>query len=245
MNYINLINNFWNKAENSDLTGLDISVYMALLKYCNRLSWLNPFVCHWDIVCQTSKVSKNAYYKSIERLHFLGFIEYTQGKKNTNIKPKIFILELENKEGIIKEQQGNKEGIEKEQQGNLYKLLNIETIKLLNKESVLINEKLNDWIIAEKKERKKVPPKKEITLPSGFLEIWELWLDYRKAKKIKDYAGDKFEQMAIDKLVKLSNNNPTTAKEIITESITNSWTGFFELKNKPNNGTEVKYNRNR
>ena len=113
----------------------------------------------------------------------------------------------------------------------------------IENEDFLIDENLQS-LNTEKKERKKVPPKKEINLPNGFSEIWDLWLEYRKAKKITNYAGDKFEQMAIDKLAKLSNNNPIIAKQIITESITNSWTGFFELKNKPN-GTEVTYNRNR
>ena len=124
MNYIEQINGFWNKSEESDLTGLDIAVYMSLLKYCNRLNWLNPFVCHWDIVCQTSKVSKNAYYKSLERLTDLGFIKSEKGIKNTTQKPKIFILDLTNNKGIIREQKGNNEGIEEEQQGNLYKHLN-------------------------------------------------------------------------------------------------------------------------
>lgn len=89
-------------------------------------------MCHWDIVCQTSKVSKNTYYSSIQRLNDLGFIVYSQGIKNTTTKPKIFILEFENNEGIIKEQRGNKEGTEKEQQGNLYKQLNLETNKHIN-----------------------------------------------------------------------------------------------------------------
>lgn len=124
MNYIEQINGFWNKSEESDLTGLDIAVYMSLLKYCNRLNWLNPFVCHWDIVCQTSKVSKNAYYKSLERLTDLGFIKSEKGIKNTTQKPKIFIIDLTNNKGIIREQKGNNEGIEEEQQGNLYKQLN-------------------------------------------------------------------------------------------------------------------------
>lgn len=132
MNYIEQINGFWNKSEEADLTGLDIAVYMALLKYCNRLNWLNPFVCHWDIVCQTSKVSKNAYYKSLERLNDFGFIKSEKGIKNTNQKPKIFILELKNNQGIIKEQQGNRRGTEEEQQGNLYKHLNNLTNKQVN-----------------------------------------------------------------------------------------------------------------
>jgi len=97
----------------------------------------------------------------------------------------------------------------------------------------------------QEEKRKKVAPKKEINLPSEFIEIWDLWLEYRTAKKIKGYANDKFEQMAIDKLLKFSNSNPIIAKQIINESITNSWTGFFELKNKAKDGTESRPNRNR
>lgn len=140
MNYIEQINGFWNKSENSDLTGLDIAVYMSLLKYCNRLNWLNPFVCHWDIVCQTSKVSKNAYYKSLERLTQLGFIKSEKGIKNTTSKPKVFILDLTNNKGTIKEQRGNNEGTAREQQGNLYKHL---TDKQINSILSFFNELKN------------------------------------------------------------------------------------------------------
>ena len=147
MNYIEQINGFWNKSEESDLTGLDIAVYMSLLKYCNRLNWLNPFVCHWDIVCQTSKVSKNAYYKSLERLTDLGFIKSEKGIKNTNQKPKILILELKNNEGIIKEQKGNNEGTEEEQQGNLYKHLNNKQINnILSFFDKLPKEEIDNYI---------------------------------------------------------------------------------------------------
>ena len=147
MNYIEQINGFWNKSEESDLTGLDIAVYMSLLKYCNRLNWLNPFVCHWDIVCQTSKVSKNAYYKSLERLTDLGFIKSEKGIKNTTQKPKIFILELKNNEGIIREQKGNRKGTEREQQGNIYKHLNNKQINnILSFFDKLPKEEIDNYI---------------------------------------------------------------------------------------------------
>ena len=94
--------------------------------------------------------------------------------------------------------------------------------------NVNVNDNVND--ISFKKETKEI-----LTIPENLKLIWDLWLEYRKAKKIKNYAGAKFEQMAIDKLIKLSQGNPITAKKIIDESITNSWTGFFELKNLNNN----------
>lgn len=129
MNYIEQINNFWAYTEDKDISSIDIAVYFSLLKYCNSLNWLNPFICHWDIVCQVSKVSKNAYYKSLERLEKEGLITYTKGKQNSPVKPKVFILKLKNRKGTIKEQQGNNEGTTREQQGNLDKHINKQTIE--------------------------------------------------------------------------------------------------------------------
>jgi hypothetical protein len=140
MNYIEQINGFWGKAETAEITGNDIAVYMALLKYCNSLNWLNPFICHWEIICQYSKVSKNTYYKSLDTLSKEKFIEYKKGERN-KFSAKIVILKFENNKGTVKEQQGNNRGIEREQleeqQGNLYKPINNETNKPINnKQSV-------------------------------------------------------------------------------------------------------------
>jgi len=96
--------------------------------------------------------------------------------------------------------------------------------------AVNVNDNVNDNDISFKKETKEI-----LIISENLKPIWDLWLEYRKAKKIKNYAGAKFEQMAIDKLIKFSDGNPITAKKIIEESITNSWTGFFELKNLNNN----------
>jgi hypothetical protein len=130
MNYIKQINGFWAKAENADITGIDIAVYMALLKYCNALNWHNPFICHWEIICQYAKVSKNTYYKSIERLAMLGFVEYKKGQRN-KLSPKIVILNFENNKGTIREQREEQhEEQNEEQKGSLYKQVNKKTIKV-------------------------------------------------------------------------------------------------------------------
>lgn len=151
MNYINQINGFWVKAELDNITSIDIAVYMAILKYCNSLNWLNPFICHWDIICQYSKCSKNAFYTSIKRLDSLKYIEYTPGQRN-KLQPKIVVLEFKNNKGTIKEQ--NREQHE-EQKGNLYKQVNNKTIKLINSNYKLVNENLEIWI-------KSTNPKNEI-----------------------------------------------------------------------------------
>ena len=94
-------------------------------------------------------------------------------------------------------------------------------------------------------ERKKVAPKKERneekpTMPEDFIEIWEEWKEYRKAKRSKSYAGLKWEQMAVDKLLELSNKNPTIAKLILKQTYENSYQGFFPLKQNSNGITNTK-----
>jgi len=219
MNYIEQINGFWNKSEDSDLTGLDIAVYMSLLKYCNRLNWLNPFVCHWDIVCQTSKVSKNAYYKSIERLTEFGFINSEKGVKNTNQKPKIFILELKNNEGTIREQKGNNEGTEEEQKGNIYKHLN--------------NKQINNILSFFDK-----LPEEEIDIYISNLKIIDT--DKIDFEKLKDFINKKTGRdfKLVNKQVKgkyLARLKDGYTKQDILDAVSNA------VKNDYHKETEFKY----
>lgn len=226
MNYIEQINNFWAYTEQEDISAVDIAVYFAILKYCNSLSWLNPFICHWEIICQTSKVSKNAYYKSLERLENIGLIKYEKGEKNTLKKPKVFILQLKNKKGIIEEQKGNKEGIEREQngeqKGNLYKQVNLETNKPINNTI--------DYIFEEDK----------------FLTHWNRWKDYKSKEHKFRFKTSISEQASITELYNLSNGDLQNAIKIIDKSIASGWKGFFKLndgyqkENKPKTPNNLK-----
>ena len=164
MNYIEQINGFWALAEEKDFSANDQSTYFALLKYCNRLNWLNPFVCHWDILIQYSKTSKNSFYKSLAKLNDEGVIKFEKGQRNSSKKPKVFILDFKNKKGTIREQQGNKEGTKeeqkREQKGNLYKHINKETIKLINSNAEIINNNLSLWL----NEYKEKPTQNSVSL---------------------------------------------------------------------------------
>lgn len=178
MNYIQQVNGFWAKAETDDLTGNDIAVYFAILKYCNSLNWLNPFICHWHIICQYSKVSKNTYYKCVDRLNQLNYIEFKKGERSKTM-PKMTVLIFENNKGTIREQNGNKEGTKREQEGNLYKLLNYKTIKLIKQNLELVNSKIEHWINSEiKKEDSDV---KKLTKE----EVEEAFIDWFNKKRSK------------------------------------------------------------
>ena len=126
------------------------------------------------------------------------------------------------------------------------------------KEEINFFENLSNWEDVElvkpekEEERKKVAPKKErseeqLKMPDDFIEIWEEWKEYRKAKRFKSYAGLKWEQMAVDKLLELSNKNPTIAKLILKQTYENSYQGFFPLKQNSNgitNTTQSRFSNN-
>lgn len=64
----------------------------------------------------------------------------------------------------------------------------------------------------------------------AFKELIKEWIDYKQ--DIKDmYKSNKSIKACYEKLIKLSNNNISIAREIINNSIANGYKGFFELKN--------------
>lgn len=67
----------------------------------------------------------------------------------------------------------------------------------------------------------------------AFLESFETWMTYKSERK-ESYKSDLSKKTFYNALIKLSNNNPETAKLIIEQSIANNWAGIFELKITPN-----------
>jgi len=70
-------------------------------------------------------------------------------------------------------------------------------------------------------------------VPTEYLDIIKLWLNYKKERK-QMYASQTSLKVMVNRLIKLSHNNPQTAREIIEESIANNYSGFFELKSYKN-----------
>lgn len=91
---------------------------------------------------------------------------------------------------------------------------------------------------------KKVAQKKvsmhELEMPPEFHPIWEEWTQYRKARKFKAYAAEKYEQLAVNKLLELSNKDPAIARQILEQTFANNYQGFFPLKNT-NNGPNQRF----
>jgi hypothetical protein len=104
-------------------------------------------------------------------------------------------------EVTAKEQQSNSKVTSKEQASNTY-----------NKDNNVNKEYKFDFIIDEK-------------LKPIFID----WLEYKKTRK-ESYKTSKSIEACYNKLVNLSNGNYIKAQQIIDESFSNNWSGFFELK---------------
>lgn len=71
-----------------------------------------------------------------------------------------------------------------------------------------------------------------------YLNSFELWLDYKKNKNQK-YKTQKSTEICYKNLLKISNNDPDIARQIIENSIANNYSGLFPLKvNNINNQQE-------
>ena len=67
-----------------------------------------------------------------------------------------------------------------------------------------------------------------------FLVDWKIWIEYKKTNHKFTYKTIESEQIAFNHLYKLSNENQSTAREIINVSIANGYKGLFELKTNQN-----------
>lgn len=76
------------------------------------------------------------------------------------------------------------------------------------------------------------PVKLDFVAPE-FEPVFMEWLDYKRERREK-YKSPKSMKLAYEKLIKLSNNNPSVAAEVINQSMANNWAGLFNLKNETN-----------
>lgn len=72
------------------------------------------------------------------------------------------------------------------------------------------------------------------TLQQTFSEKWAEWVEFKKTQHNQVYKTSKTEQIAVNKLIRLSGGDYVIAEKIINESISNLWVGLFELKESKN-----------
>lgn len=63
----------------------------------------------------------------------------------------------------------------------------------------------------------------------AFEDIFFDWLEYKAARK-ESYNTQRGLEMCYNKLIKMSNNDPSIAQQIVEQSMANNWAGLYELK---------------
>ncbi len=69
-----------------------------------------------------------------------------------------------------------------------------------------------------------------------FLPHWQLWKDFRWEEHKFQYKGVISEQMAINRLVEVSEGDEEKAVRIVNQSISRGWMDFYQLKQPSSNG---------
>lgn len=69
----------------------------------------------------------------------------------------------------------------------------------------------------------------------GLNEAVQTWIKYKKEEKKQNYKTVDSTQAMIDKLYRLSEGNPETAKMIVEESMANNYSGLFPLRSVTKN----------
>lgn len=70
----------------------------------------------------------------------------------------------------------------------------------------------------------------------AFWPTWDLWKDFRKEEHSFSYKGVISEQMALKRLVEVSEGEEEKAIRIVEQSISRGWMDFYKLKQPSNNG---------
>lgn len=147
VNFIKHLKNVNQKIFECDVTASDISLYNALFQLWNICGFDSELSINRNDMMKLSKIgSVNTYLKGLKKLHSLGFLDYKPS--HNPLKGSIvnlFRFDTTN-EQVVNIFCTSSDTSSDTTRDTLYKLLNKETIKLLNKNHVLINQKLKTWI---------------------------------------------------------------------------------------------------
>lgn len=234
MNYIELINNFWERNLEFEFTGNEAKLYFYLVHICNSLGWRNPFRHSDRQISIGAGISLNSIKSGRNRLKQAGLIEFQTGRQgnrfDTKNKCQYQILSLSKKvyDTVDDKVHGTVDGKGDDTADGTV------GINKLNK------TKLKDQCDHSQPE-KRTTRKKILDLefaPEAYRPILEKWLSYRKEIK-KPYKSQKSIEQFLTKLQELSGNSPKTAMEIINQSIASEYQGVFPLKKSDGAGRKI------
>lgn len=81
MNYIELLNQFWQTRRRVQFSANETDLYFFLLQESNSRLWENPFECSNGIICATIGISEKTLIDVRNRLQTKGLISFAAGQK--------------------------------------------------------------------------------------------------------------------------------------------------------------------
>lgn len=82
MNYIKLVNQFWQVRRSIRVTNLQADLYFFLLQECNERGWQNPFQCSNITIMAGISVAMSSLQDARKKLVEHGLITFEPGQKN-------------------------------------------------------------------------------------------------------------------------------------------------------------------
>lgn len=81
MNYIELINRYWQEVDIKGWTPVETEIYFRLLDYCNRSGWRNPFTLPNPRAVALMAVTENTLAAGRDKLVMKGLIGFRKGSR--------------------------------------------------------------------------------------------------------------------------------------------------------------------
>ena len=81
MNYIAIINSFWDSATTNPLSTGQVSLYFALLHICNRSNWTEWFAAPNQVLSVLTGLSRSGILKARNELKQRGLIDFREKER--------------------------------------------------------------------------------------------------------------------------------------------------------------------
>lgn len=238
MSYIDIINRFWSIDLEANFTHLEVHLFFKLLEINNRLGWKESFrFPNSRLEAEVGSRQKNLI-NARQRLIDYKLITYKKG--NTRNAGTYQVVSFNptkesnsnNGVSLVGTKESNKESNEESNQGNNRKVIR----GSLNRED------------KDKNNTPKSPKsKKEFDLSfvsTPFKDLVREFIRYRRQDIKKPFKTERGVVTFYNKLIELSNNNYTKAKELVDHAKGREWQSVYPIKTEPQKSESKITNKN-
>ncbi len=228
MNYLELLNRFYDLLQCSQVSNNAQLLYYTLLQIDNKCSWSDWFSRTNISLCGMMGVSENAMKRARAELKQMGLIDFKPSKRRgESTQYHICMIQRGNASDIQPDMPSDIQGKAKSDN------LSFCTVQMDTKTDTQVDTQ-SDTIIKPKQKHK--PKQKSISndIPEKYAQNPELdkaikaFITYRE--KRKKPMTDRAVAMLLDKLEALAPGDDAKKIAILDQSVFNSWTGVFALK---------------